>query len=135
MIGPTANATIEARLSGPDPAVLRALAVEVEAIMEADPGLESIRHDWRQKEKVIRPQFEQAQARRAGVTRADLEDALEMNFSGLEVGLFRDGADLLPILARPPDQERLGADNLDQVRVWSPVLEDYIAIRQIVSSF
>lgn len=135
MIGPSANATIEARLSGPDPAVLRSLAVQVKEIMATDPGLENIRHDWRQQEKVIRPQFEQAQARRAGVTREDLEDALKMNFSGLEVGLFRDGADLLPIVARPPAQERLGADNLDQVRIWSPVHEDYLAIRQIVSGF
>ncbi|WOA30398.1 efflux RND transporter permease subunit [Alloalcanivorax xenomutans] len=135
MIGPSASATIEARLAGPDPEVLRSLAVEVEAIMRSEPGLESIRHDWREKVKVVKPRLQQAQARRAGVTREDLQDALEMNFSGLRVGLFRDGADLLPIIARSPDEERLGADNLKRVRVWSPVFEDHIAIEQIVSRF
>ena len=135
MIGPTASATIEARLSGPDPDVLRGLAVKVKEIMHRDPGLQAIRHDWREREKVIVPRFEQAEARRTGVTRDDLEQALAMNFSGVQVGLYRDGADLLPIMARPPADERLGADNLNQVQVWSRVFEDYIAIRQLVSGF
>ncbi|MBF5056306.1 AcrB/AcrD/AcrF family transporter [Alcanivorax sp. 521-1] len=135
MIGPSASATIEARLSGPDPDVLRGLAVKVEEVMHRDPGLEAIRHDWREREKVIVPRFEQAEARRAGVSREDLEQALAMNFSGVQVGLYRDGADLLPIIVRPPEDERLGANNLDQVQVWSRVFEDYIAIRQLVSGF
>ena len=135
MIGPSASATIEARLSGPDPDVLRGLAVKVQEIMHRDPGLQAIRHDWREREKLIVPRFEQAEARRTGVTRKDLEQALAMNFSGTQVGLYRDGADLLPIIARPPEEERLGADNLNQVQVWSRVFNDYIAIRQVVSGF
>ncbi|WP_197477272.1 efflux RND transporter permease subunit, partial [Alcanivorax sp. HI0044] len=69
MIGPSPAASIEARFSGPDPKELRALGLKAQAIMHDDGGLESIRHDWRQQEKVIRPQFQEAQARRAGITR------------------------------------------------------------------
>ncbi len=135
MIGPSPAASIEARFSGPDPKELRALGVKAQAIMQADSGLESIRHDWRQQEKVIRPQFQEAQARRAGITREDLDNTLALNFSGRNVGLYRDGSKLLPIVARPPDDERLSADNLNDVQVWSPAYSTYIPISQVVSDF
>ena len=135
MIGPSPAASIEARFSGPDPKALRALGLKAQAIMRDDGGLESIRHDWRQQEKVIRPQFQEAQARRAGITREDLDNTLALNFSGRDVGLYRDGSKLLPIVARPPDNERLSADNLNDVQVWSPAYATYIPISQVVSDF
>ncbi len=135
MIGPSPAASIEARFSGPDPAVLRELGLQAQAIMEADGALESIRHDWRQQEKVIRPQFQEAQARRAGISREDLDNTLALNFSGLTVGLYRDGSKLLPIVARPPAEERLSANNLNDVQVWSPVYATFIPISQVVSDF
>jgi len=135
MIGPSPAASIEARFSGPDPKELRALGLKAQAIMNDDGGLESIRHDWRQQEKVIRPQFQEAQARRAGITREDLDNTLALNFSGRDVGLYRDGSKLLPIVARPPDNERLSADNLNDVQVWSPAYATYIPISQVVSDF
>ncbi len=134
-IGPSPPASIEARFSGPDPKELRALGLKAQAIMHDDGGLESIRHDWRQQEKVIRPQFQEAQARRAGITREDLDNTLALNFSGRTVGLYRDGSKLLPIVARPPDNERLSADNLNDVQVWSPAYATYIPISQVVSDF
>ncbi|WP_341503907.1 efflux RND transporter permease subunit [Gallaecimonas sp. GXIMD4217] len=135
MIGPSPNAAIEARFSGSDPRVLRELAAKAQAIFEADPGLESIRHDWRQQVKVIRPQFYEAQARRAGISRQDLDEVLAMNFPGKVVGLYRDGSQLLPIVTRPPAQERLEADNLQDVQIWSPIFNTYLPITQVVSSF
>ena len=103
--------------------------------MADDGALESIRHDWRQQEKVIRPQFLEAQARRAGISREDLDNTLALNFSGRTVGLYRDGSKLLPIVARPPDDERLSANNLNDVQVWSPVYSTYIPISQVVGDF
>ena len=135
MIGPSPAASIEARFSGPDPATLRELGLQAEAIMAADGALESIRHDWRQQEKVIRPQFQEAQARRVGISREDLDNTLALNFSGRTVGLYRDGSKLLPIVARPPDDERLSANNLNDVQVWSPVYATFIPISQVVSDF
>ena len=135
MIGPSPAASIEARFSGPDPATLRELGLQAEAIMAADGALESIRHDWRQQEKVIRPQFQEAQARRVGISREDLDNTLALNFSGRTVGLYRDGSKLLPIVTRPPDDERLSANNLNDVQVWSPVYATFIPISQVVSDF
>ena len=75
--------------------------------MRADPGAFNVRHDWRERTKVIEPVFNESQARRYGITKSDVDDLLQMAFSGLSVGIYRDGTNLLPIIARLPEKERL----------------------------
>ena len=41
-----------------------------------------------------------------------------MNFSGSRAGLYREGADLLPVIVRPPEAERQDANHLNNV-CWS----------------
>ena len=134
-IGPSTDAKIELRISGPDPDTLRQLAAEVETIFRSDPAASNIRHDWRERTKLIRPQFKEAQARKAGVSKQDLDSMLQMNFSGKSIGLYRDGTTLMPIVARTPDEERLNIDNLPDLKIWSPVYQTYIPIGQVVGRF
>jgi len=134
-IGPSTDAKIEARFSGPEPAELRRLADETKAILAADPGARNIRDNWRQQTKVIRPILNEAAARRVGVSKADLDNLLLTSFSGAPIGVYRDGTDLLPIISRPPPQERLTADNLENLQIYSPSAQSYIPITQIVKRF
>lgn len=134
-IGPSTSAKIEARLSGPDPVILRTLAEQVKAIIQADSGARNVRHDWREQTKKIVPVFNEAAARRVGVSKQDLDDVLQTSFSGKTVGLYRDGTRMLPIVARPPSEERLTIDSLQDVQIFSPVFGRYIPITQIVSGF
>lgn len=134
-IGPSSGAKIEARFSGADPQVLRSLSLQTKNIFLADKGITNIRDDWREKVKVIRPQFSEAQARRVGISKKDLDDALLMSFTGKQVGLYRDGTAMLPIVARLPEEQRLNIDDMSDVQIWSPTLKDYIAIDQVVSAF
>ena len=135
MIGPAPSASIEARFSGPDPEVLRQLGHDAQTIMASDAALESIRHNWREKEMVIRPVFLEAQARRTGISRSDLDDALAYSLSGQQVGIYRDGSDLLPIIARPPDDERLSVERINDIQIWSSAANGYVPINQVVSGF
>ncbi len=134
-IGPSTNAKIELRISGADPEVLRRLAVQAADIIRRDPSANNIRHDWRERTKVIRPQFMEAQARRVGINKQDLDSTLQMNFSGKSIGLYRDGTTLLPIIVRTPDEERLNIDNLPDLTIWSPRYQSWIPVDQIVSTF
>ena len=134
-IGPSTDAKIAARFSGPEPSVLRDLAQQAEAIMKADHGAYNVRHDWQEKTKVIRPKFNESVARRLGISKSDLDQLLLTNFSGKQVGLYREGTDMLPIIARAPEQERLSVDSLDELQIFSPVLNVYIPITQVVSEF
>lgn len=134
-IGPGSNAKIEARFSGPDQGQLRKLAEQTKEILLKDPQARNVRHNWREREKVIRPEFNEENARRAGVTRRDLDDLLQLSFSGQNVGVYRDGTTLKPIVIRPPAYERLDIDGLNDLQIWSPVFNRYIPIQQVVTKF
>ncbi|KLV10801.1 AcrB/AcrD/AcrF family protein [Photobacterium ganghwense] len=133
MLGPSSGAKIEARLVGPDPTVLRGLAKQVVDIMHADPGTSNIRHDWRERNKVIEPVFNESQARRYGITKKDVDDLLQMSFSGLTVGIYRDGTNLMPIVARLPENERVDVSTIEGMKIWSPVTQGYIPLQQVIN--
>jgi multidrug efflux pump subunit AcrB len=134
-IGPGTSAKIEARFSGPDREQLRQLAEQTKKIMQQDPQASNVRHDWRERVKVIRPLFNEENARRAGVSRQDLDDLLQLSFSGKKVGIYREGTTLKPIVIRPPAYERLDIEGLKDLQIWSPVFSRYIPIQQIVTKF
>ncbi len=134
-IGPSPPAKIEARFIGPDPEVLRDLAVQAKEIFRADPNAVGIRDDWRERSKMIRPQLDEAAARRLGITKRDLDNALLGSFSGINVGLYRQGTNLIPIVVRLPDEERLSIDSIHDVQLWSSTFGRYVMIDEVVSSF
>ncbi len=134
-IGPGVDAKIQARISGPEPHVLRQLSKQVKSILHNNPNTANIRDDWREPVKVIRPQFEESWARRVGISKQDVDEALRLNFSGLSIGLYREGADLLPIILRPPQAERDAINSLHEIQIWSAVYQRYVPISQVVSGF
>ncbi|MDX2425068.1 MAG: efflux RND transporter permease subunit, partial [Cycloclasticus sp.] len=90
-IGPGRDAQIEARLSGPDPVVLRDLSEKVQHILADDGGAINIKDDWRQPVKVLRPTYNEKAARQLGITRENVTRAILTSFDGQQVGLFKDG--------------------------------------------
>lgn len=119
ILGPGGGSKIEATFKGPDPKVLRGLANEAKAIMAADGRALSVKDDWRQPVSVIEPVYSESQGRRLGISREDFANALQTNFSGQTVGVYREGDTLLPIISRAPESERLGLENLAQLQVFS----------------
>ena len=134
-LGPSKDGKIEARFSGPDPDKLRNLAIQAKDIMRKDRGVVGLRDDWKERSKLVRPQFSEVQARRAGISKQNLDDVLLMSFSGKPIGLYRDGTTMLPIIARPPALQRLEIDSLSNLQIWSPVYSKYIPIEQVLSGF
>ena len=135
MLGPGNDSKVEARFSGPDPDELRRLGGEVSRLMRQDPVANAVMHDWHERTKLIRPQFAEARARELGVDKSELDDLLRMSFSGMNVGLYRDGTRLLPIVARTPDNERLNADSLSDLQIWSNARDGYLPIEQVLLGF
>jgi multidrug efflux pump subunit AcrB len=132
MLGRGGGKKIEAAFRGPDPAVLRRLADEAKAIMAADPEAVAIQDDWRQPVPVVQPNFSAEAAQRAGVLPSDIAAALARNFSGQQIGVYREGEKLIPILARPPLGEREGVEDLRNVQVYSPAAGKFIPVGQFV---
>ncbi|WP_278381726.1 efflux RND transporter permease subunit [Pseudoalteromonas distincta] len=134
-IGPSTDAKIEARFSGPDPVVLRQLAATAEELIGSDDGAYNIRDDWRARTKMIRPQFNEQKARRLGISKSDLDNVLLTSLSGKQVGVYRDGTQLLPIIARSPANERLNVESVHDLQIYSPVLGVFVPVTQVVDEF
>jgi multidrug efflux pump subunit AcrB len=132
LVGPGKGAKIEAQFSGPDRLVLRQLADQANDIMRGDAAAKNIRTDWRHRVKVLQPEYSESQARAVGVTRPDLADAIQMSFEGKRVGVYRQGDDLLPIVARAPEEERADVYNLNNVQVWSSGTNRAVPLNQVV---
>ncbi len=134
-IGPGRDSKIEARISGPDGAVLRQLSEQAKEIFRKNAGTKEIRDDWRQPVKLVKPIFNEQVGRQLGINYADLSRALKYAFDGTRVGLYRDGIRLLPIYSRATDEEREDISNIQDIQVWSPVLQQAVPIAQVVTHF
>lgn len=133
-IGPGRDSKIEARFSGPDSTVLRNLVDQANNIFREN-GAKEVRGDWRQPVKMIRPVFHEQVGRQLGVTRADLANAMKASFEGLDIGLYRDGIRMLPVTLRLPAEERQDVGSIQDMLVYSPVLQRSIPIAQVVTRF
>jgi len=137
VFGPGSGAKLEARFSGPDNKVLRELGEQAKAILLADEQLRDVRHNWREKELVLVPQYDDYNAGIAGVTRADFSDALQFSSNGLKLGKLRDGEYSYDIIAKAYSPEMEGASKgndiqrLYDAQVWSPFQRSYVPLRQI----
>ncbi|TPE48226.1 efflux RND transporter permease subunit [Maribrevibacterium harenarium] len=134
-LGPATGSKIEARISGPDPVVLRQVSEQIQGIYRADGGLENIKDDWRQPVKVLRPIFDDAQARRLGISKKDLDDVLLTNFTGSQIGLYREGSDLIPIVQTVPENERVSIEQIRDLQIYSAATGNYVSVANVVDGF
>ena len=130
--GPSAAAKVEAEFRGPDETVLYDLCEKAKTIMRDDTNTINVRDDWRQMGEVKRPVFTESIARRTGITRSNLADALQMTFGGIAVGLYREDNDLLPIIVRPPAEDRQSFNDREKIHIFSPALGQSLPFEQLV---
>lgn len=135
IFGPPSGAKLEARFSGPDADVLRGLAEQAIMALNSDGDVIDIRTDWRNRTPVLRPVIIEERAQTIGVTRENIANALRFATFGSQVGVYREGETLIPILARAPESERDDPAYLDNRLVWSPQQAAYVPINQVVSQF
>ena len=131
---PSRDDKIAIRFSGPDPTVLRELAEQTMQIY-AKHNLQAIRTNWRPQAMQLTPQYDEDNARLAGISRNDLSRALAYNTQGTTIGLMRDQDKLIPIIARAPAKERADLGGLKYRQIWSPTQRRYIPMSQVVSEF
>jgi multidrug efflux pump subunit AcrB len=134
-LGPGSTGKIQARLSGPDRNVLRELSSQTQAILHADPDSKAIRTDWRQRVKMVRPIVAEEQANLNGITRPDIARVLLEGYQGEQVGVYREGDLILPIIMRAEEANRSRIESLYNLQIWSPAASAMIPLRQVVSDF
>jgi multidrug efflux pump subunit AcrB len=144
LLGPGQGGRIQARFSGPESATLRKLGDKAEKILEDDGRAVCVRDDWREPVIVVRPELLDVQARRSGITRVDVAEALQTSFEGRVVGFYRvpggsangvypQETRLLPIVSRPSPPEGDDVGTIQSLNIWSPVASRMIPLNQVVS--
>jgi multidrug efflux pump subunit AcrB len=132
-LGPSTAGKIQARISGPNPQVLRELSEKVLDVYRADGRLVGIHSDWRTPVKVLHPTVADVQARNNGIARADIARTMQEAFQGVRVGVYREADKLLPIISRPPASERSDVGSIRDLQIWSAAGQRMIPISQVVT--
>ncbi|MEZ8093058.1 efflux RND transporter permease subunit [Photobacterium swingsii] len=134
MLGRGGGKKIEAGFKGPDSAVLRQLAEQAKAIMLNDDQLIAVQDDWRQQVPVLRPRYSDQKAQQVGLTTQEINQAIAQTLSGRHVGVYREGNDLIPIVARSPEAERNHQRAIENTEVYSHVAGGFISVSQLIES-
>lgn len=134
-LGPGGGSAIEAQFSGPDPVQLRRVANEARAILAADLATYADKTDWRQETLTIAPIYSESRARRIGVSREALSNALRTTYSGRPVGVYREDDLLLPIISRAPDVERNSVQSIGDIPVPSATTGGTVPLSEAVEGF
>lgn len=133
LLGPGEGGKIQLRINGPDPAELRKLGAEVMAIIAEDPRSQATRTEWGEKVKLPQPLIAEDRARALGIDRPMVATAIESNFSGTTTGIYREGIDLIPIIARAPLNERSRIEDMEELQIFSPSAQKEVPILQVIN--
>jgi len=130
--GPPNLYKIEVRFRGPDKKILAKLADQSINILNSTKNVKNMITDWRQKVRVIKPEYSDVQARKVGVNRNDLSKTLQWSCNGIRIGNYREKDELLSMISWPSDNERGSIDNINNITVWSPLNKTYVPLQQVI---
>ena len=110
---------IEALFTGPDPAVLHALADSARRIMEQSPEVCLVTTDWEPHMPLLEINYDQMSARRSGLSRQDISTSVLTATGGIPVGIFYDGIHPNTIYLKCMETGGKEMENLENVPLFS----------------
>ncbi len=116
-LGPPVGYPVQFRIVGPDPMELRRIAGQVRTAMEASPHLRNVSDNWGAMGKTATIAVDQDKARLLGLTSEDVANTLQTLQQGATVTQYREGTDLIPVIARAIPAERQDVAGLGNVTV------------------
>ncbi|TMJ35915.1 MAG: efflux RND transporter permease subunit, partial [Alphaproteobacteria bacterium] len=117
VFGPPVGFPVQFRVIGPDPLKVRTIAEEVRQVMAANPKLIEPHLDWSEQVKSIRLEVDQDRARALGLTPEDVAQTLQTLLSGYTITQYREGNELIDVVARAIPAERLKLDQLPALTI------------------
>ncbi|MBS7325653.1 MAG: efflux RND transporter permease subunit [Thiopseudomonas sp.] len=115
--GPPVGYPVQFRVSGEHIDVVRQHAREVAAVMRGNPHLSNVHLDWEEPSKVVRLNIDQDRARALGASSAEIARFLQGALSGTPISQFREGNELIAIMLRGSEQDRIDLGNLAQLSI------------------
>lgn len=119
-MGPPIGWPLQYRLSGPDVEVIRTEALRLAEVVASHPGARRVHFDWIEPARQLTIDIDQDQARRLGLTSAQLANVLNTAISGAAVTQLRDDIYLVNVIARAQAEDRVTLDGLATLQVPVP---------------
>lgn len=119
-MGPPIGWPVQYRISGPDVEVLRTQALRLAEVVASHPGAQRVHFDWIEPARQLVIDVDQDQARRMGLTSAQLANVLQTAVSGTTVTQLRDDIYLVNVIARAEAADRVSLDGLATLQVPVP---------------
>jgi multidrug efflux pump subunit AcrB len=104
--GPPVPYPVQFRIEGEDPARVRAIADRVKESMRANENTLGLNDNWNENVKQLRLVLDQDKARALGVSTQMIARAAQTILSGMVIGQYREGDELIDIVLRQPFDER-----------------------------
>ncbi|MCK5355428.1 MAG: efflux RND transporter permease subunit, partial [Methyloprofundus sp.] len=130
-LGASETGLMEIRIKGPDSKVLLTKAQHLLRQLHSIPGTLDIEQDWENKQWKVDVQIDQARARRAGVTSAEIADSLSAYLDGKEITDYREGDIIIPIIGRGLEEERMQVSHVRSINVYSNERKITVPLSQI----
>lgn len=133
-LGPSNTWKFEARFSGPQEAdleVLRQLGEQGKDILLATPLAKEVRTDMRNRVRRVEIEYDDARARWADISRVDIAESTRRAFDGQQIGLYRQGDNLVPIKLRLVEAEQSNVAALDVLQISSPYSRETVPLSQV----
>jgi multidrug efflux pump subunit AcrB len=119
-LGPPVGFPVQFRVVGPDRTKVREIANRVRDVVREEPAAQDAQLEWHEPSKVVRLQLDQDRARALGLAPADVADTLQTLLSGTRVSQFREGTELIDVVARAVPDERLKLESLPDLNIIAP---------------
>ncbi len=130
--GPPVAYPVQFRVTGDDPRVVRRIADQVRAIMQANPNTVGVNDNWNNDVKVLRLDVDQDKARALGVSTANLQQTTQMLLAGVPIATLREDDKLIDIVLRQPADERAAMTRLAEASI--PTMQGrYVPLSQVAS--
>ncbi len=119
-LGPPVGWPVQYRVSGPDLAQVRDIALRLGALVAANPEARQVNFDWMEPARRVRINIDQDQARLLGLSSQTLAGVLNSVVTGSTVTQLRDGIYLVDVVVRANDEESVSLETLRNVQVPLP---------------
>jgi multidrug efflux pump len=119
-LGPPVGWPIQYRVSGPDLAKVRDVALEVARTVASNERVVHTNFDWIEPARQLRIRIDQDEARLLGLSSQALAGVFNTVISGRPVTQVRDDIYLVDVIARANDEQRVSLDTLRSLQVPLP---------------
>jgi multidrug efflux pump subunit AcrB len=110
--GPPVGFPIQFRVIGPDAATVRKIAYQVRDTIRQNPSTRDVQLEWDEPSKAVRLDLDQDRARALGFDPREVSNTLQTLLSGVTVSQYREGTELIDVVARAIPAERLTLGSL-----------------------